>query len=310
VLQTTDQTEHLDAVLTHFKSKHPNLVKLILHGGTPKTGTTSLQSFFDRNPEALKQVGCFYPPNYSTAGNVKKHQWLIPALISANTEILRDNLESISEKLDNDVHTLILSTEGIFNHWNDFGPESRSFLKLFAQHFELKLWVWFRKPFSFMDSLYRQNLKNGKNGNGVYGEDLSLIEMLENEWFRKHLDYIGFVFETEALFGKENVHFFEYKGDIIPTVCSLLNLKAEVHKGENENISLSRAGAPLLRILNRFQLSDEEKGHCLQQLQKIDVILSAHLNECQQDTEAIRLITEHSAQGIEILKKEYGLDLG
>lgn len=50
-------------------------LKLILHAGTPKSGTTSLQFFMAKNRKELKEKGILYPDHFLKNVYAPKHQW-------------------------------------------------------------------------------------------------------------------------------------------------------------------------------------------------------------------------------------------
>ena len=51
-------------------------LKLIIHAGTPKTGTTSLQTYLDKKQRKLRGKGILYPHNLENLTNpsAPKHQ--------------------------------------------------------------------------------------------------------------------------------------------------------------------------------------------------------------------------------------------
>jgi hypothetical protein len=57
-------------------------MRIILHGGTPKTGTTSRKLFLDANHATLLDRGVLDPRAGVTPPPKPKHQWMISALMS------------------------------------------------------------------------------------------------------------------------------------------------------------------------------------------------------------------------------------
>ena len=190
-----------------------NRRRLILHAGTPKTGSSSLQYCLEQNRDWLRTQGIVYP---RADGTVKpgQHQWLVGCLRAANEEQFCQHLRADFQAMDARTHTFFLSHEGLFNHWWDFPPAAKSLLASLAQGFEVEVWVWFRDPESFANSYYRQNLANPRIERiPVYGRDLSFEEMLNDPWFAQHLDYLGFVREAQSIFGESAVRPMRYAGN-------------------------------------------------------------------------------------------------
>jgi len=304
----SEKSNILHSKLSALNRKFNKKIRLILHGGTSKTGTTSLQFFFDRNHDELLKSGYFYPRVYMMNTFAPKHQWIMRSLIASDAELLFENFQAIFFQLPENIHTIVLSTEGIHNHWTDFSQESKSFLSILSEVFDVHFWVWFRKPASFMNSLYRQNLKNPKNEVSCYGQDLSLSEMLRDKWFLSHLDYLGFIYEMEAIF-KKNVSVFKFEGDIISVAKKRLNLRDGVNLNERENVGLSDAGIEMLRIINRFPLNAKEKEHCVSLLSKIDGILNNHPQMKSENSEAVSFINQTMAIQKHVLESDYNISL-
>ncbi len=304
-IQHTEKTRQLFEQLSSMIAQRRNKLNLIIHCGTPKTGTTSLQFFFHHNYQAFLDSGFLYPNLYLKT-YAPKHQWLMRSLITADVEMLIRNFQVIFSELREDTHTIILSTEGVYNHWNDYSQEAKSFLSVLGELFNTEAWLWLRNPVSFIDSLYRQCLKNPQIVRACYGTDMSLPEMLQDKWFAGHLDYLGFVSEITSIFGRENVKVFQHTGDIIYQVEQTLKLNAPFKTPEKENIGLSDSAIEQLRIINRFPLTVEEKEECVNLLTTIDNITSRYPQPKKvEDNESIRLIHELSSLQMAALNRHH-----
>ena len=258
----------------------PKRLKLILHAGTPKTGTTSLQFYLDRERNTLLENGILYPSHVSET-YAPKHQWLVRNLLGSDSNSLLKNIERVLEEVNDNTHTIFISTEGLYNHWWDFSDDSKYLLSELGVCFDVSVWVWFREPLSFLESLYRQNLKNPQMKTiKCYGQDLSFKEMLSDDWFIRHLDYLGFIYECEKIFGDNHVKLFKYDGDTVLATCKALDIPfIERKEAVRENIGLSTATIDLLRIVNRYPLSVEEKKSVLPSIENLNKILHKYSNE-------------------------------
>lgn len=252
-------------------------LKLIIHAGTPKTGTTSLQTYLDKRQRKLRGKGILYPHNLEKLQNstAPKHQWFEKNLVTAHVDFFLENFRNIISQVTADTHTVILSSEGIYNYWWDFPDESKEILAELNMLFDIEIWVWFREPVAFIESFYKQCIRNPQiEGNACYGKDLSFAEMLDIEWFSQHLDYQGFVTECQALFGRDSVSVFEYQGDVVQEVIQKLGL-ATPHDNPTprQNKSLNSASIALLKTINRLDVKAKDKEILMPHLKEINGIL-------------------------------------
>lgn len=252
-------------------------LKLIIHAGTPKTGTTSLQSYLHKKQRKLRGKGVLYPHNIKNLQNptAPRHQWFEKNLASTHVDFFLENFKNIISQVNDDTHTIILSSEGIYNYWWDFPEDSKEILSELSKLFDVEIWVWFREPLAFIESYYKQCIRNPKvASNPCYGRDLSFSEMLDIDWFSQHLDYQGFVVQCQALFGEASVSAFEYSDDVVAQVISLLGLDTP-HDSPTprQNSSLNSASIALLRTINRYEIGAKDKGLLLPYLKEIDQIM-------------------------------------
>ena len=303
----TPSSVKLSAAIEKFTASFGDQLQLIFHGGTPKTATTSLQYFFAESSEDLKKQGFLYPSNYSVVGE-PKHQWLVTALLKNDVDLLISHFENLFAEIDSDIHTIIVSTEGIYNHWLDFSQEAKSFLAVISKHFDAKLLVSIREPKDFINSLYLQYLKNPQVKNlACYGQDMSLADMMQDEWFVKHLDYLGFIQEAETVFKKENIYALPYKGDIVAKVCEVLKISLCPEKNVRKNKSSLASTVDILRVINRYPLKPQEKNRVLALLKQMDEILSPYPLDANLDEGIYKSIRDLCSLGLFSLSMEYGL---
>ena len=273
-------------------------LKLIIHAGTPKTGTTSLQTYLDKKQGKLRRKGILYPHNLEKLQNpsAPKHQWFEKNLVTTNVESFLENFKNIISQVKQDTHTIILSSEGIYNYWWDFPDESKGILCELGKLFNIEVWVWFREPLVFIESYYKQCIRNPQvESNPCYGKDLSFAEMLNIEWFSQHLNYQGFVTECQTLFGKNNVSVFKYEGDVVQEVIQKLGL-ATPHDNPTprENKSLNCASIELLRTINHYDIKAKDKALLMLHLKKINGILENYANEPLIDKESRKRVLKVS----------------
>ena len=260
--------------------------KLVIHIGTPKTATTSLQHFLHQNRSSLLEQGFCYP---QIDFDPPKHQWMISSLLQGDVESFLKNLESSFIDANDNVHTIILSSEGIFNHWYDFPALSKSFLKDLQNFFDVDVLLVFRDQISFTKSYYKQVLKNPKiKAIACYGQDISLSELLDDKWFARHLDYFGFVESFKETFTRSNLKIFQYDKNIIKNIIKYLGIDLKIIDIKNENVSLSAIACDLLRVLNRYDLHPSEKLSVLHHIEQIDKVVSRYADEDQLLSDALK----------------------
>ncbi len=292
----SDFAKELTELLKPLEQSRAQPLKLIIHAGTPKTGTTSLQTYLDKKQRKLRSKGVLYPHNIESLQNTNapKHQWFEKNLVTTHLENFLENFKNILSQVKEDTHTIILSSEGIYNYWWDFPDESKDLLKELSKLFDVEIWVWFREPLAFIESYYKQCIRNPQvESNPCYGKDLSFAEMLDSEWFSKHLDYQGFVTQCQTLFGENNVSAFNYECDVVQEVIKKLGL-ATPHDNPTprQNQSLNSTSIALLRTINRYDIKAKDKELLIPHLKEINGILEEYASDTLIDEASRKKVLE------------------
>ncbi len=276
-------TELLGSLHTDLEQLKAQQLKLIIHVGTPKTGTTSLQTYLNKRQRKLREKGILYPHNLEKLKNptAPKHQWFEKNLIAANFGYFLENLKNIVAQVKHNTHTIIISSEGIYNYWWDIPDESKNILVELNTIFDIEVWAWFREPLAFIESYYKQCIRNPQvENNPCYGKNLSFPEMLEIEWFYQHLDYQGFVSECKVIFGENKVSAFKYEGDVVQEVIQKLGLSTpHDNPTPRKNKSLNSVSIELLRATNNYNIRAKDKDLLIPHLKQIDEIFDSYVNE-------------------------------
>ena len=288
----------LASLLKPLKQLKAQKIKLIIHAGTPKTGTTSLQTYLDKKQGKLRRKGILYPHNLGKLQNTAapKHQWFEKNLVTTHLEYFLENFKNIISQVKTDTHTIILSSEGIYNYWWDFPDESKAILSELSKLFDTEIWVWFREPIAFIEDYYKQCIRNPQvTSNPCYGKDLSFAEMLNIDWFSQHLNYQGFITECQAVFGENSVSAFEYEGDVVQEAIQNLGL-ATPHDNPTprKNNSLNSASVELLRVVNHYDIKAKDKVLLMSHLKEINGILERYAKDTLIDEESRKRVLELS----------------
>jgi len=280
----------LAALLPQFEQPTGRKITLIIHVGTPKTGTTSLQVYLDKKQSKLRRKGILYPHNLEKIKNptAPTHQWFEKNLASNHFEYFLENFKNIVSQVKDDTHTIILSSEGIYNYWWDFSDEAKKVLGQLKELFDTQIWVWFREPLTFIESYYKQCIRNPQvEGNPCYGKDLSFSQMLDIEWFAQHLNYQGFVEECAALFGRDNISVLNYQGDVVQEAMHKLGLTTpHDNPTPRKNQSLNSASVALLRTINQYDIKAKDKELLIPHLKKINDVFQRYENQSLIDDES------------------------
>ena len=281
--------------------------RLVLHGGAPKTGTSSLQDYLGANRSILAEEGWWYPP--PDAVDSLKHQGLVLVLLRTDESAFVEYIESALRDMPDHAHTVMLTTEGIFNHWWDYTPEAKGLMRHLAALFDFELCVWFRQPEEFAASYYVQSLKNLRIAGlpcDSYGRDIDFTDAMRDEWFLRHLDYLGFCYEAEALFGYGCIKALPYTGDTVRAFLDRYRIDGMPANHPRKNESMRQPGVAMQRILNRFELEHQEKRHATELIRQIDAVIGERagrfsLSETERD-----LVARYTQRGWDALWKAGG----
>ena len=286
----------LMAASDRWTQAFPGRMRLVLHAGTPKTGTKALQHALYRDAAANAERGVWYPPAHVDPVH-KKHQFLVGPLLSGDGAALTAALDDALRSAPPQTRTIVLSTEGLFQHWWDFAAESKAMLRRLAVVFDLEVWVCFREPVTFALTQYAQLVRNPRVFAPAYGLDADLETMLDNEWFARRLDYLGFVYDLEELIGASRVRRFRYAPDVVARIVTALELPVPPAAAELVNPSLRQPGVDLMRIVNRYALPPEQQDAAAALVLRLDELLgdaAEPLRAGPETTRRIRQLTDRA----------------
>lgn len=292
--------------------------RIILHAGTPKTGTTSLQRVLFGLRETLGARGVYIPPTtvqqYPTSdGRMEakpKHQWMVGALMAPTAETFRDGVRSALAAAPANTHTVVLSTEGLYHHWWDFSDAGKAGLAELSKRLRVELWVWFRPPLEFFRSSYVQMLKNPIGRVSCYGKDMSPDELLDDPWFARRLDYAGFVRETAGILGRDAVRPFVWKNSTVRDFLSALGHADLATEEPREHRTLGTVGVAMLRLVNARAVANPVKAEAVRLVSQLDTAMGDASPEFELDAATRARIAALSGPGLAWLRREWNVDLG
>ena len=245
--------------------------KLILHIGTEKTGTTSIQHFLADNKIALEEQGIFIPQTPS--GRSPNHRKLATACLTENQRddsfdefniknfpSWRDNafIEISNELLLSNLETHVLSSEHFSSRLVGVEAIKRLYVFLKKIYSEIKVVIYFRRQDEYAVSLYSTYLKSGGDSKAI------LPKVPLNERF----DYFSMCKKWEGVFGVGSleVRVFDRsvlnEGNVISDFCQVLGIN-ELHTKEaarETNPSLSPLAQEVLRVHNLLANAKDEES--------------------------------------------------
>lgn len=133
--------------------------QIVLHVGLPKAGSTALQHYCNTNRTTLRAHGVDYPEVLlNTQGTpltndaTPKHQTLINALRSGDVEPVRVLVAGSQQPM------LLLSSEGLSNHFHTFAPEHLAALRSIFAPSRVTLFMVVRERESWLRSLWKESI--------------------------------------------------------------------------------------------------------------------------------------------------------
>jgi glycosyltransferase involved in cell wall biosynthesis len=163
----------------------------ILHIGTMKTGTSSIQAAFFHNAKWIARRGFAY------CGNKTLER------IVARNDLIKDGRH------------LIISQEGLWHYANSTKSDTKAIADyLFQSGYAVKVIVYFRRPDQFLEAWFSQGLKHGRG-------HPSISAFLKDPFVKSSCDFNGRLKIFTNLFGKDAIQIVPYEraqllqGDVV-----------------------------------------------------------------------------------------------
>jgi hypothetical protein len=173
--------------------------RVIIHVGTGKTGTTSLQNFLANNEDRLAARSHRYAQSYCVGEN---HHQLCAGYLRryADISLLNRGYELLTDELLSHKHHFVISSENFLsNTAEDFGTMRR----LLEPHGEIHAVLYFRRQDTYVEAWFNQVVKSGR-----YGTNLNRLYR-QLKW-KRLLDYQHVAGRLKALCHKSNIHVRSY----------------------------------------------------------------------------------------------------
>jgi hypothetical protein len=260
-------------------------MKLILHIGTPKTGTTAVQRFLYANQQPLAECGFHYatPPHNLGHANSVANALSNDDSRAVQTFLARHVRSARRRRAD----TILISAENFYVRNVFFSMQRRqvcpnvlernrklveTLRALLPDEIETsQVACYFRRPDRYAESLYNQHVKRGII-DGTFDEFLSLIEpaLFYDRCMRSWADAFG---ESNCVVRLYETVKTDVVSDFVANVLGIQDVTQFSHVHNQANERVSRDLLEFKRLKNRaarfseryidctiFRLIDEEMG--------------------------------------------------
>ena len=210
-------------------------MKVYLHIGMSKAGSTAIQQCLVRSMPALREAGvCFAKAGRSRGA----HYGVLRALKKGAG---RDEIAAaLDEAQQADAHTLVLSAEGF---WMLPDPAVQTIADALAGH-EVEVVLYLRRPDSYLASSYRQRIKKKR---GQTGEQAYVSEP------HVHLRYDQVLARWERPFRLRVRAYEAVRSDLVGDFAAALELDGvlDCPAQERANVTPTDGSLRLMRFANR-----------------------------------------------------------
>ena len=249
----------------------------VLHIGTEKTGTTTLQAHLALNRDTLLERGFMVPICLSPYRKLANHERLttyalrpekidddlrVAARLISSTQIddhrakILSDLQREIENISAVIETLLLSNEHCHSRLveEDEVALLKELLSEFAEDF--KIVVYLRPQHELAVSLYTQALKAGHFNIGVLPQFSSGKKLWVN---KRYFDYFDLINRWSSIFGVENIIVRIYSehdlinGNVIDDFFKVINCdQTDLQIPVNHNVGMPKDAQAVLNAFNRF----------------------------------------------------------
>lgn len=247
---------------------------LYVHIGTPKTGTTSIQAWMEKNRGALSRKGFYYPKSFRDYDYVNPRRnghFLIGnpkngSVSEEDTTILYDGLKYVTAFF-NEYDNIILSDESILKASYSYRADLWDILLENASqnNYTVKVIVYLRRQDLYLASRYNQLVKKGEISSNfpdfVHMLQTSPVDILDYE---KQIRRLASYFSGDNLIVKRFSRDAFYQGDLIADFLQIIGATYDEDfavPAADSNVSLPDNLAEIKRIANSLpNITSAEKA--------------------------------------------------
>ena len=220
----TPRTDHVHAELGASRlvvAGAPAQKMVVVHVGTHKTGTKSLQTMLSENREWFEEQGLAYPVAACVQYGHHNVAWELTG--DTRYDPATGSLEDVvTELARTEAPTALLSSEDLESLYRRPDPMARLRASLEGIGYDVHVVVTLREPADYTESLYEELLKHGltQSADEFVDQVLANRAIIFRNW-DLCLDYRRLVSGFTDVFGIAAVHTLRYdKADSVSTVLS------------------------------------------------------------------------------------------
>lgn len=283
-------------------------MKLVLHIGQSKTGTTAIQTFLQNNRKALKSAGVIYPDYYKGKYPLDtiNHNSFAEEL-AGFSRYPRISVDEYWEQFCNqaqeaNAHTMILSAESFFGAPQIWRLENKEDfflvhkkkivrLKSLTEKDQVEIICYLRSPEDWFESVVAHIVRyEGLFKENIYENDNQMLALL---W--PHMDYAKILGQWKNVLNPNHITVLPYnkdslfKGDIVSDFLENISVSLKQTAGgfQEEHKSLDRRYIEVKKLLNKQARSKADErvvNWCLDSLNNnLDYITNYRVDDRLRD---------------------------
>lgn len=247
-------------------------MKLLLHIGSHKTASTSIQHFCALNRHVLADAGFFYPHNKHSA---YVFNFLASNLAYSKQELVEDFMQQcFLEASEAGAHTVIISAESFFamttffqdipknirqieDYWDNEKALIQTLKACCKDYKEIDVVCYLRPQDELASSLYNQFVKNTFGISSSYNEFIEIV--------RPIFSYDRHIALWQEIFGKTNVYlqnFIECKKDPVEEFCEKYIAPECYEKADKKDLfSNTRLSRDVLEYKRIYNATNPDRSH-------------------------------------------------
>jgi len=235
--------------------------RCFVHIGSEKTGTTSIQRYFGRNRDSLREQGFWYPRSCASP-KADVHRPLSDAALGdelgPHGELARAFETEFRQELQSGVHTAIFSSEFFHSRVRSTEPAER--LKEFLSRYfdSIRIVFYARRQDHLAVSMHSTAVRSGKS---AATRAIEIYERKQHHYF----DHLGVANLWAGVFGDANLVCRIYErprlanGDVIDDIAAIIGLPPDDNRRRvKANESLSYVCMNLLLRLKKSRHRDND----------------------------------------------------